>query len=167
MQQQPNVGQEFVFWVFFEAVALPGLGDVQTHPECPGAAQTRWEKPPCEHSLSLSIVLSLPAISTWSARGEKKKYALRPYLLWSFSSTSAMKRSVFTCLNAARDVVPAIEKITVGVNFSGEHPRGLQNAEYAGSVSAVKCRVSGTGKQSPACENGSVRSRERKTRPRL
>lgn len=33
--QQPSVGQEFVLWVFLGPAALPGLGDVQTHPECP------------------------------------------------------------------------------------------------------------------------------------
>lgn len=50
--QQPNVGQEFVFWVFLGPVALPRMGDVQTYPECLGTAQACSEKPLCEHSFS-------------------------------------------------------------------------------------------------------------------
>lgn len=51
------------------ATALPGLGDVQTHPECPGAAQARSEKPPCEHSF--------PYLSPSSYRCQQRAHGLQ------------------------------------------------------------------------------------------
>lgn len=72
-----------------------------------------------------------------------------------------MERDVFTCLNAASDVVPAIAEITGEKNFQGSIHGVLQNLETADSVGAG---VSGSGKQSPVCEKGSVRSSEWKTK---
>lgn len=81
------------------ATALPGLGDVQTHPECPGAAQARVQRS-LRVNIPFLISLHRPIAAsnehTVCKGGKEKKMLFSdPELLRSFPSSSVMKRTVF------------------------------------------------------------------------